>query len=992
MRTAHSVPLFPAPLIPRHIPNMKSPSPSPQNPPSQSPRRWFSCLAAVAVSAVASPAANAQAFSGTYTFGADGNVASFPYNGTPITNLTVSPITKDGITTTSSSGNFRATQWPLGATTGSDVFTGTVNTGKYIQFTLTAAPGKLINLPSLTFGVGRSAAGPRQWQWRSSVDGYAAPIPVTTVNAGLTHNSGVLTNPDVNSSWTGNVIDTAGASYQNLSSITFRLYGYNAEDVSGTAGLQGPLTFGGTLIDTEILSVSVSPSTFSESATNPAATGTVTRTGDTSSALTVNLASSDTSEATVPATVEIPAGEASTTFDVTAVDDSIPDGDVLVTITASALSYSQGSFQITVQDDGDLPLVVISQYYEGLGSDKYIELHNPNGTQSTLTGYRLTNWTNENAEAWKSGGTPANSLNLDSVTIPAGGYFLIRGSGATAPLYAVALADLTDSGVPAGFNGNDSIVLYSSSSYTPGNIVDAISLTNLGNEGENKSFYRLSNGLGYSLTAGSNITTFPTVWGQKTLAEVAAAQLADPWLLRGLVAPSEMSVSITPTTFSEAAGADAAIGTVTIPSALGSNLVINLSSSDTSEATVPASVTIPAGETTVQFSVTAVDDPNLDGDQTVAITATALGYLQVSNTLTVTDEGDEIPAATLSPGAIAFIGYNADGNDDLAFVALVPIPEETVILFTDNEWNGQPVGSGGAFNTGEGFLTWTAPEGGVPAGTVVTLNSVSLISPSANLGSLSRSGTFNVNADNETIYAYQGSIFGASGFLSVIATHNADSTAGTGLLAQHIIYLPDDVDVAIYTGSRSNQPSYAAYLALIGNTATNWITEDGTGDQSSNGIPPDLPFDTTPFTLATPGGNTFADWIGDFPAVGDQTGFNDDFDNDGLANALENILGSSPAEFNQGMSAVVSSGGNIVFQHTLNAEPASDLVDSYEWSTDLVNWQASGASAGGTTVTFGPRLQIADGPPALVEVAITVTGTPATKIFARLRVDQVAAP
>ncbi|HVJ44926.1 MAG TPA: lamin tail domain-containing protein, partial [Luteolibacter sp.] len=42
------------------------------------------------------------------------------------------------------------------------------------------------------------------------------------------------------------------------------------------------------------LSVSVTPSAFSESAANPAASGTVTRTGDLTSALVVTLASSDT--------------------------------------------------------------------------------------------------------------------------------------------------------------------------------------------------------------------------------------------------------------------------------------------------------------------------------------------------------------------------------------------------------------------------------------------------------------------------------------------------------------------------------------------------------------------------------------------------------------------------------------------------------------------------------------------------------------------------
>ncbi|WP_016865456.1 MULTISPECIES: hypothetical protein [Fischerella] len=53
--------------------------------------------------------------------------------------------------------------------------------------------------------------------------------------------------------------------------------------------------------------MSVSPTSFSEAAGSNAAIGTVTRTGSTTNALTVTLASNDTTEATVPTTVEISA-------------------------------------------------------------------------------------------------------------------------------------------------------------------------------------------------------------------------------------------------------------------------------------------------------------------------------------------------------------------------------------------------------------------------------------------------------------------------------------------------------------------------------------------------------------------------------------------------------------------------------------------------------------------------------------------------------------
>ncbi len=81
-----------------------------------------------------------------------------------------------------------------------------------------------------------------------------------------------------------------------------------------------------------------------------------------------------------------------------------------------------------------------------------------------------------------------------------------------------------------------------------------------------------------------------------------------------------------------------AIGTVSrIDSDESQALVVILSSSDVSSATVPASVIIPINQTSVSFVITAVDDHVVDGTSTVTITATALGYTQGTKTLNVTD-------------------------------------------------------------------------------------------------------------------------------------------------------------------------------------------------------------------------------------------------------------------------------------------------------------------------------------------------------------------
>lgn len=87
---------------------------------------------------------------------------------------------------------------------------------------------------------------------------------------------------------------------------------------------------------------------------------------------------------------------------------------------------------------------------------------------------------------------------------------------------------------------------------------------------------------------------------------------------------------------SEAGGT--ASGTVTRSNTnLEEPLIVNLVNSDTSEATIPTTVTIDANQSSGSFTVTAQDDDLLDGSQTLAITASADGYSPVSVNLEVTD-------------------------------------------------------------------------------------------------------------------------------------------------------------------------------------------------------------------------------------------------------------------------------------------------------------------------------------------------------------------
>src|SRR6185369_10417512 len=91
---------------------------------------------------------------------------------------------------------------------------------------------------------------------------------------------------------------------------------------------------------------------------SPATTATMTRNGATNSALTVFLQSSDTTEATVPPSVIIPAGATFATFPIATINDSVEDGSQSVTFTASATDYASATARLIVSDVNQPDLIV----------------------------------------------------------------------------------------------------------------------------------------------------------------------------------------------------------------------------------------------------------------------------------------------------------------------------------------------------------------------------------------------------------------------------------------------------------------------------------------------------------------------------------------------------------------------------------------------------------------------------------------------------------
>ena len=131
------------------------------------------------------------------------------------------------------------------------------------------------------------------------------------------------------------------------------------------------------------------------------------------------------------------------------------------------------------------------------------------------------------------------------------------------------------------------------------------------------------------------------------------------------VITGSLALAISPSSIAE--NGAAAQGTVALSSGLFGPVTVSLSSSDTTEAVVPAQVTIPSGASSTTFAVSPVDDGFVDGAQTVIISASATDLISAMDSLNVRDnEGDDhgnnattataIGVPTLTQGVIETAG------------------------------------------------------------------------------------------------------------------------------------------------------------------------------------------------------------------------------------------------------------------------------------------------------------------------------------------------
>lgn len=223
-------------------------------------------------------------------------------------------------------------------------------------------------------------------------------------------------------------------------------------------------------------------------------------------------------------------------------------------------------------------------------------------------------------------------------------------------------------------------------------------------------------------------------------------------------------------------------------------------------------------------------------------------------------------------GNIAFVSFNVDGDDDFAIVVLVDILANTTIYFTDDETTS--IGSPSSLVGSEGTITWNSGLDTIKAGTIIIFSDLSDSSnPSfgASIGTISKSGLFNLTDNKDGLIAFSGiNSSTPTTYIAALQIGNDSNTLGpfdedgitltnTGLVVGSSIIVFDDTassDGAVYIGPRNNQTSYSNYYSSLSDDTGNWNNiVNGNGETL-------LPFSQEAFTINTTNwtGNISTDW------------------------------------------------------------------------------------------------------------------------------------
>jgi uncharacterized repeat protein (TIGR01451 family) len=418
------------------------------------------------------------------------------------------------------------------------------------------------------------------------------------------------------------------------------------------------------------LTLTVVPQNVNEDRGPNASTGTVTRlNSSTTSALTVSL-SSDLAQVTVPATVQIPAGENSATFPIGVLEDEIINGTRSATITATAPGIAPANATLNVFDNDvrNLNLALTqSTFKEGQAPVNVATVTRTGSTTNPLTVSITASLAGQIV-------VPAE------VVIPAGNPSVTFAVAAFDDAIADGQVALNITATAPDYNGSSVGVV------TQDDDVAAIALSILPNPfaenaapGSVLASVRRNTSLNTSVTVDifnnqSERVQAPTVFVIPAGAETASFNLTpvDDSVVRGNVeftltavarefvstsgatatmteddAPS-LSLTTQPTTLREG---DGSTGSLNLNFTQAEERVINLSSNNPA-LQVPATVTVAAGQSSAFFFALAVNDAIASGNRTATVVASSPGLPNSEVTFTIEEDDTAQLFLSVAPATI----------------------------------------------------------------------------------------------------------------------------------------------------------------------------------------------------------------------------------------------------------------------------------------------------------------------------------------------------
>ncbi len=336
--------------------------------------------------------------------------------------------------------------------------------------------------------------------------------------------------------------------------------------------------------------------------------------------LTVTLSSSDTSEVTVPAQLNIPAGQTTTYFDIDVIDDSLLDGSQSVKINSSGSGLGNANSSITIHDD---ETAVIT-----------IEI-------------------------------PDNATEGDNV---------LTGLG------VITIDQTVDDDVSVILSSDDTteISLPGSITIYAGQTSAAFDLTILEDN---------------EIDGPQTATVTASVAGW-----VSGSDAIDVYDNENL----NLVVTI-PSSATEGDGQLAGQGTISISGTFASDLTVDLASDDITEVTVLPSVVLSAGQTSATFDLTIIDDAVVDSSQSVTITASSPGWVSGGQIMSVHDN---------DPGQLQFSSstYTANEVDGVVSIRVIRTVSPSGTISVDYTTDSGTALVGEDFVSSSGTLTFADGE------------------------------------------------------------------------------------------------------------------------------------------------------------------------------------------------------------------------------------------------------------------------------------------